>query len=77
MACYVVREGVVANHVRRAQIDVDSATTKYAPQNHSGNAFDELGVMKASRFIDEMQNWITVNVEDVSMSKVIKVDVVM
>lgn len=75
-AHHVVRAAIVDNHVTRAQIDVDSATVKRVLQRLSGNASDELRGLKASCLVDEIQDWIIVNVEDACIKNVIKVNVI-
>lgn len=73
-AHYEVFAAIVSDQVRMAKINVDPATVKRVPQRFSGNVFDELRALKASCFVDEMQDWLTINVEHICINAVVKVD---
>lgn len=70
-----VSAGIVGDHARGAEKDVDPATAKTIPQRLRGNVIEELRDLETRRFVDQMQDRFTVDIEDVGVDCTVEVDV--
>lgn len=67
-----IRVSLLGDHVRSAYINVNPAVAKLILQRLRRHVFDELRVLKASCFVQEIQNWLNINVESDCKNSVVK-----